>query len=220
LKRVIEVGVLADPDIYHRVTGTILGRHPAWPDGARSKRSWVHHDWFDAVARSDLGQAHNAIEGVLGPTATANADVLGQRPGIVNARRARDTIEDRIRIDIIVCVCRSVDHHAPNLVAGREMRRSRSAAQSYRSARRLDLGCSLNRMAIPNPVIWGEAVRKALNPGAERDANEVDAGVEQALLDKEELREMERSELYGESIRAPQPTRLRSIVDRLVRHSP
>jgi hypothetical protein len=75
-------------------------------------------------------------------------------------------------------------------------------------------------MAIPNPVIWGEAVRKALNPGAERDATENDAGVEQALLDKEELRELERSELNGETTRAPQPTRLRSILDRLVRRSP
>jgi len=75
-------------------------------------------------------------------------------------------------------------------------------------------------MAIPNPGIWGESVRKALNPSAERDAIEHDAGFEQALLDEAELRELERSELYGETPRAPQPSRLRTIRDRLVRRSP
>jgi hypothetical protein len=54
-------------------------------------------------------------------------------------------------------------------------------------------------MTIPNPGIWGESVRKALNPGAERDANEHEADVDQALLDKAELQELERSELYGET---------------------
>jgi hypothetical protein len=74
-------------------------------------------------------------------------------------------------------------------------------------------------MAITNPGIWGEAVRKALNPDAERDANEHDAGVERALLDKAELQELERSELYGETPRTRQPSRLRRILDRNVRRS-
>ena len=52
----------------------------------------------------------------------------------------------------------------------------------------------------PNPGIWGESVRKALNPDDERDAHDHDADVEQALLDKAELQELERSELYGETL--------------------
>jgi hypothetical protein len=71
----------------------------------------------------------------------------------------------------------------------------------------------------PNPGIWGESVRKALNPSEERDADEHEASVEQALLDEAELRQLERSELYGETPRARQPSRLRNIVDRLFRRS-
>ena len=74
-------------------------------------------------------------------------------------------------------------------------------------------------MTTPNPPIWGESVRKALNASEERDAHERDAGVEQALLDKAELRQLERSELYGETPQARQPSRLRSILDRLFRRS-
>jgi len=71
-------------------------------------------------------------------------------------------------------------------------------------------------MGGPNPGIWGESVRKALNASGERDAHEQEAGVEQALLDKAELRELERSELYGETPRAArQPSRLRRILDRM-----
>jgi hypothetical protein len=70
-----------------------------------------------------------------------------------------------------------------------------------------------------NPGIWGESVRKALNSSEERDAHEHEAGVELALLDKAELRQLERSELYGETPQAPPPSRLRSILDRLVRRS-
>jgi hypothetical protein len=72
-------------------------------------------------------------------------------------------------------------------------------------------------MAITNPGIWGEAVRKALNPDAERVANEHDAGVERALLDKAELQELERSNLYREPPPARQTSRRRSILDRIVR---
>ncbi len=77
----------------------------------------------------------------------------------------------------------------------------------------------------PNPGIWGDSVRKALNPGGERDAHEHMASDEQALLDTEELREVERSELdggtpqAGETPLAPQPSRLRSIVARIFRRS-
>jgi hypothetical protein len=71
-------------------------------------------------------------------------------------------------------------------------------------------------MGGPNPGIWGESVRKALNSSGERDAHEQEAGVEQALLDKAELQELERSELYGETTRAArQPSRLRMILHRL-----
>jgi len=77
--------------------------------------------------------------------------------------------------------------------------------------------CRLTRMTIPNPGIWGESVRKALNPSAERDANEHEADVDQALLDKAELQELERSELYGETPPARHTSRLRSILDRMVR---
>ena len=71
----------------------------------------------------------------------------------------------------------------------------------------------------PNPGIWGESVRKVLNSSEERDADEHEAGVEQALLDKAELRQLERSELYGEASQARQPSRLRSVLDRLFRRS-
>ena len=82
-----------------------------------------------------------------------------------------------------------------------------------------DVRCRLTRVATPNPPIWGESVRKALNPGEERDVQEHEADVEQALLDKAELRQLERSELYGETPQARQPSRLRSILDRLFRRS-
>jgi hypothetical protein len=77
----------------------------------------------------------------------------------------------------------------------------------------------------PNPGIWGDSVRKALNPGGEQDAHEHMTSDEQALLDAEELREVERSERYGEAPQAgaialaPRPTRLRSIVARIFRRS-
>ena len=70
----------------------------------------------------------------------------------------------------------------------------------------------------PNPIA-AEAARKALNPDQERAAHAHDAGVEQAQLDKAELRELERSELYGEIRQPPQPSRLRGILDRLLRRS-
>ena len=70
-----------------------------------------------------------------------------------------------------------------------------------------------------NPPIWGESVRKALNPDEARAANQHEAGVEQALLDKAELQQLERSELYGETPQARQPSRLQSILDRLFRRS-
>jgi hypothetical protein len=74
-------------------------------------------------------------------------------------------------------------------------------------------------MTVPNPPIWGESVRKALNPDEERAAHEHEAGVEQALLDKAELQQLERSELYGETPQTRQPSRLRGILDRLFRRS-
>jgi hypothetical protein len=69
----------------------------------------------------------------------------------------------------------------------------------------------------PNPI-WAETVRKAFSAD-QPAAIEHDTAVEQAELDKAELRELERSELYGETAHAPQPSRLRSILDRLRRRS-
>jgi hypothetical protein len=70
-----------------------------------------------------------------------------------------------------------------------------------------------------NPGIWGESVRKALNAGEERAAHEQEASVEQGLLDTAELQELERSEFYGGKPEARQPSRLRSILDRVFRRS-
>jgi hypothetical protein len=68
-----------------------------------------------------------------------------------------------------------------------------------------------------NPGIWGESVRKALNPSEQRAAHEHEASVEQELLDTAELQELERSELYGGTPQARQPSRLRSILARMFR---
>jgi hypothetical protein len=57
----------------------------------------------------------------------------------------------------------------------------------------------------PNPGIWGESVRKALNPSDEQDAHDHEVGSEQALLDQAELRELERTGLYGEAPQASEP---------------
>jgi hypothetical protein len=75
----------------------------------------------------------------------------------------------------------------------------------------------------PNPGIWGDSVRKALNPNEERGAHEHEAGAKQLLLDKAELRELERSGVYGEpppaqeTPQARQPSRLRSLLARVFR---
>ena len=47
------------------------------------------------------------------------------------------------------------------------------------------------------PGIWGEATRKALSSGQEAAAREHEASAERAVLDTAELRDLERSELYG-----------------------
>ena len=74
-------------------------------------------------------------------------------------------------------------------------------------------------MAIggPNPGIWGESVRKALNDGEERNAREQTGGSEQHALDRAELQELERSGSYGDLSEAPTPSRLRAIVARIFR---
>jgi hypothetical protein len=68
----------------------------------------------------------------------------------------------------------------------------------------------------PNPIS-AEAARKALNPDQERVAHAHDVAGEQAKLDEADLRELERSELYGETPRTRQRSRLRSIIDRVRR---
>ena len=69
----------------------------------------------------------------------------------------------------------------------------------------------------PNPGIWGDSVRKALNPNEERNARERTAGVERSLLDDAELRALERSGSYDDLSEAPAPSRLRRIVARIFR---
>ena len=75
----------------------------------------------------------------------------------------------------------------------------------------------------PNPGIWGDAVRKALNPNEERGARAHETGAEQALLDKAELQELELSGVYSEPPQSPEatpgdrPSRLRALIDRMVR---
>ena len=77
----------------------------------------------------------------------------------------------------------------------------------------------------PNPGIWGDALRKALNPGDERAAREHETGAEQSVLDKAELREVELSGLYGQTPPADHTTstgrssRLRSVIARIFRPS-
>jgi len=77
----------------------------------------------------------------------------------------------------------------------------------------------------PNPGIWADAVRKALNPNGERAARAHETGAEQAELDKAELREVELSGVYTET---PQPReatqsrltpRLRNAIARIFRRS-
>jgi hypothetical protein len=75
-------------------------------------------------------------------------------------------------------------------------------------------------MGISGPgPIGAESARKALNPDQERAVHEREASVERAQLDKAELRELERSEPYGETTQDRPPSRLRSILDRLFRRS-
>jgi hypothetical protein len=84
-------------------------------------------------------------------------------------------------------------------------------------AEAVDDRCRLARMAIGGGPIWGESVRKSLNASQDRDAQEHEASAARALLDEAELRELERSEVYGEAPPSPQPTRRRSLFDRLFR---
>jgi hypothetical protein len=87
-----------------------------------------------------------------------------------------------------------------------------------------NVGCIVRRMAFgggPNPGIWADAVGRALNPGDQQGAIDRESGVEQTLLDIEELRALERSELYGATPPAPQlalqPARPRSFLARILR---
>lgn len=74
-------------------------------------------------------------------------------------------------------------------------------------------------MGGPNPGIPGEAARKALNPSQDQAAHEHEAKAERALLDTAELRELERSELYGATPEVAVRSRGRRLVDRLLRRS-
>jgi len=71
-----------------------------------------------------------------------------------------------------------------------------------------------------NPGIWGESVRKALNPGEERTAQEHGIAAKQTALDSAELRELELSGSYGATSEVRRQSGLRGILDRLFRRSP
>ena len=77
----------------------------------------------------------------------------------------------------------------------------------------------------PNPGIWGDSVRKALNPGEERGAHDHATGAEQEMLDRADLQEFERTGVYGEPPQAqetpepPQRSGLRGFFARLFHHA-
>jgi hypothetical protein len=77
----------------------------------------------------------------------------------------------------------------------------------------------------PNPGIWADAVRKALNPNDERAARAHDTGAEQAVLDKAELREVELAGVYDltphvhGTAQTSRPSRLRSAIAKILGRS-
>jgi len=77
----------------------------------------------------------------------------------------------------------------------------------------------------PNPGIWADAVRKALNPNDERAARAHETGAEQSLLDKAELREVELADVYDPTphvhgtAQASRPSRLRSAIAKIFRRA-
>src|SRR5439155_18617168 len=90
LKRVVHVRVLAHPDVDHGVARRLLRDVRAWALGTRRKRSGVDDDRLDAVACPELGQAELALQGILAPAPSAEADVRGQGRGIMDAPRATE----------------------------------------------------------------------------------------------------------------------------------
>lgn len=70
-----------------------------------------------------------------------------------------------------------------------------------------------------NPGIWGESVRKALNPGEERGARDQRTSAEQTRLDKADLLGLEQTGVFGEPPDAPQALRPRGFLARLFRRS-
>ena len=85
----------------------------------------------------------------------------------------------------------------------------------------LDVRRTLMRMAFggPNPGIWGDSVRKALNHGEDLASDEHAASEKLAKLDAADLRELELSGSYGETHRDDVPTPRRGILSRLFRRS-
>jgi hypothetical protein len=51
----------------------------------------------------------------------------------------------------------------------------------------------------PNPPIAADATRRALNPEQARAAGRSEADAERAVLDEQEIRELEQAELYDAS---------------------
>jgi len=80
-------------------------------------------------------------------------------------------------------------------------------------------------MGGPNPGLWGDSVRRALNQSDGDDARAHESSAEQHRLDDAELQEFERSGVYGEAPQARetpdarQSSRLRRIVDRMFHRS-
>jgi hypothetical protein len=53
-----------------------------------------HDDWLDAISLSKGRQAESTVRCVLPPTSPADADVLGERLGVMNASRAPEDVCD------------------------------------------------------------------------------------------------------------------------------
>src|SRR5450759_1927788 len=101
LERVVDVGILADPNEDHRVARIVLRDLGA--GSGRTGRAWERFDKgrLTTELRTDLGLTELATEYILRPRAPANADVVRQCGGVVNGGCAerRDRALDQARDD-------------------------------------------------------------------------------------------------------------------------
>jgi hypothetical protein len=149
------------------------------------------------IARAEIERPPSARRGWPAP------DEAGRREELPGSRR-RDRSGGRVRLCQAKIGCGLF-----GIGASRGLRR-RCPRDPRRAPR------TLTRMGIgggPNPIS-AEATRKALNPDQERAAQAHNTSIEQAELDKAELRELEQSELYGKTPPASRRSFLRFASDR------